>query len=311
MRIDALVVIKGGGDLATGVGHRLFRAGFQVLVTEIPQPTVVRRTVAFAEAVYAGECTIEGVRARLAGSVREATRLLGQDIVPVLVDPKAACVRQLRPMAVVDGIMAKANTGTTIGDASVVVALGPGFTAGQDCHAIIETNRGHHLGRAITDGPASANTGLPGSIDGETERRIVRAPVAGIVRTQSSIGDTVVEGEVVAEVDGQAVRTSLSGVVRGLLHDGLAVSSGMKVGDVDPRAKPEHCFTISDKSLAVGGGALEAIMMLLPHFHASSPTAVGEEGVARSVPGVQMPGIGMWQRGQAPRATRFCRTRKP
>lgn len=264
MRIDALVVIKGGGDLATGVGHRLFRAGFQVLVTEIHEPTVVRRTVAFAEAVYAGECSVEGVRARLAGSVHEATQLLGRDMVPVLVDPGAECVGQLRPGVIVDGIMAKANTGTAIRDAAVVVALGPGFEAGVDCHAVIETNRGHHLGRAITVGPASANTGVPGSIDGETERRILRAPAAGTVQTRASIGDMVCEGDVVADVGGQAVRTSLVGVLRGLLHEGLTVSSGMKVGDVDPRAAPEHCFTISDKSLAIGGGALEAIMMLLP-----------------------------------------------
>ena len=264
MRIDALVVIKGGGDLATGVAHRLFRAGFRVLVTEISQPTVVRRTVSFGEAVYAGECTVEGVRARLAGSIREASELSRRELVPVLVDPQTECVGQLRPRAIVDGIMAKANTGTTIQDADVVVALGPGFTAGVDCHAVIETNRGHHLGRAIIAGPASPDTGVPGSIDGETERRILRAPGAGIVQTRAAIGDTVCVGDVVAEVGGEAVRSSLNGVLRGLLHDGLAVSSGMKVGDVDPRAKPDHCFTISDKSLAVGGGALEAIMMLLP-----------------------------------------------
>jgi xanthine dehydrogenase accessory factor len=268
MRIDALVVMKGGGDLATGVGHRLFRAGFQVLVTEIPEPSVVRRTVAFAEAVYAGECLVEGVRARLASSIRQALQLLGEDTVPVLVDPHAAFVRELRPQAIVDGIMAKTNTGTSLSEAAVVVALGPGFTAGVDCHAVIETNRGHHLGRAIIDGTASDDTGVPGSVDGETERRILRAPSAGIVQTRASIGDVVREGDVVAEVGGQPVRTSLAGVLRGLLHDGLPATAGMKVGDVDPRAKPEHCFTISDKSLAVGGGALEAIMMLLPEFHA-------------------------------------------
>lgn len=269
MRIDALVVIKGGGDLATGAGYRLFRAGFQVLVTEIPQPTVVRRSVAFAEAVYAGECSVEGVRARLVGSLDEASKLVGRrDVVPVLVDPEARCVAKLRPAAVVDGIMAKANTGTSLGDASVVVALGPGFSAGVDCHAVIETNRGHELGRAITSGAASPDTGVPGAIGGETARRILRAPADGVVRTRAAIGDVVCNGDVVAEVDGQPVATSLAGVLRGLLHDGLAVSAGTKVGDVDPRAKPEHCFTISDKSLAVGGGALEAVMMLL-----SSPTA--------------------------------------
>jgi xanthine dehydrogenase accessory factor len=263
MRFEALVVIKGGGDLASGVGYRLFRAGFPVLVTEIAEPTVVRRTVAFGEAIYAGECVVEGVTARRACSIDDVRDLLAARVVPVVVDPAAECVRQLGPVVMVDGIMAKVNTGTRLADARVVVALGPGFAAGVDCHGVIETNRGHHLGRAIMSGSASANTSVPGSIDGETERRILRAPAAGVIRLRASIGDRVREGDPLAEVDGKPVLAKLDGVLRGVLHDGLSVSAGMKVGDVDPRAKPEHCFTISDKSLAVGGGALEAVLALL------------------------------------------------
>ncbi|HLG69409.1 MAG TPA: selenium-dependent molybdenum cofactor biosynthesis protein YqeB [Chloroflexota bacterium] len=271
MRIDALVVVKGGGDLATGAAFRLCRAGFRVIVTEIPRPTCVRRTVSFAEAVYAGEVMVEGVKARLAGSIREAERMLDTGVAPVLVDPAAECVRKLRPSVLVDGIMAKTNTGTCLGDAPVVVALGPGFTAGVDCHAVVETNRGHDLGRAIMDGPASADTGVPGTIEGEAARRILRAPVSGALCARRAIGAIVHAGDVVAEVDGHAVPAQIGGVLRGLLHDGLAVTAGTKVGDVDPRAKPEHCATISDKSLAVGGGVLEAVMALLPLELAATP----------------------------------------
>jgi xanthine dehydrogenase accessory factor len=264
MRIDALVVVKGGGDLATGAAFRLFRAGFPVIVTEIDAPTVVRRTVAFAEAVYAGSTTVEGVEARLVGSAAEALQAVGQAAIPVLVDPEAQCVRQLRPLALIDGIMAKANTGTALADAPVVVALGPGFSAGLDCHAVIETNRGHHLGRVITGGEASPNTGVPGAIDGHTDRRILRSPAAGTLLALHAIGDAVREGDVIAQVANQRIVSQLDGVLRGLLHEGLPVAVGNKIGDVDPRAERDHCFTISDKSLAVGGGVLEAVMSLLP-----------------------------------------------
>jgi xanthine dehydrogenase accessory factor len=264
MRIDALVVVKGGGDLATGAAFRLFRAGFPVIVTEIDAPTVVRRTVAFAEAVYAGSTTVEGVEARLVGSAAEALQAVGQAAIPVLVDPEAQCVRQLRPLALIDGIMAKANTGTALADAPVVVALGPGFSAGLDCHAVIETNRGHHLGRVITGGEASPNTGVPGAIDGHTDRRILRSPAAGTLLALHAIGDAVREGDAIAQVANQRIVSQLDGVLRGLLHEGLPVAVGNKIGDVDPRAERDHCFTISDKSLAVGGGVLEAVMSLLP-----------------------------------------------
>jgi len=266
---DSLVIVKGGGDLATGVAHRLHRAGFPVIVTEIAAPTMVRRTVAFAECVYAERVEVEGVWAERTGGdtpeamLAAARALLEAGTVPVLVDPRAEIVPLARPAALVDGILAKRNLGTRIDQAEVVVGLGPGFTAGVDCHAVVETARGHNLGRVILEGPAEPDTGAPGPIGGYTTERLVRAPAAGAFEPRAAIGDHVKAGQVVARVGGAEVRSQIDGVLRGLLREGIEVTEGLKVGDVDPRAKPEHCRTISDKSRAIGGGALEAIMMFL------------------------------------------------
>lgn len=256
------VVVKGGGDLGSGVAWRLHRCGFRVLVTETAQPTVIRRAVAFASAVYDDAITVEGVTARLAAGDDGVLEAWASGVVPVLVDPQAAVVDRLRPEAVVDAIMAKRNLGTGPTDAPIVVALGPGFTAGRDCHAVVETNRGHDLGRVILKGSAEPNTGVPGTVGGESGRRVLRAPQPGMLRTARAIGDRVGEGELVAYVDSEPVRARLEGVVRGLLQDGLAVREGMKVGDIDPRGVVSHCFTISDKALAVAGGVVEAILYL-------------------------------------------------
>jgi xanthine dehydrogenase accessory factor len=257
--------VKGGGDLGTGVAWRLHRCGFRVLVTETGEPTVIRRAVAFASAVYSGATTVDGVTARLVADDEAISRAWGADEVPVMIDPEAAVVRRLLPEAVVDAIMAKRNLGTRITDAPIVVALGPGFIAGYDCHAVVETNRGHSLGRVIMEGSAEPNTGVPGTLGGESARRVLRAPGSGVFRGVRAIGDRVEEGEVVAHVDGEPVRARLGGVVRGLLCDGLAVRAGAKVGDVDPRGVVDHCFTISDKALAVAGGVVEAILYLRHH----------------------------------------------
>ncbi len=260
---DILVVIKGGGDLATGVAHRLHRVGMPVMVTELAQPTVIRRAVALASAVYERQVEVEGLAARLVESDQEIRAMLAVGLVPVVIDPRAEVITRLHPTVVVDAIMAKRNTGTMITDAPIVIGLGPGFTAGLDVHAVIETNRGHHLGRVILSGSAEPHTGIPGTTAGFTAERVLRAPCEGALTSKRRIGDPVEAGEAVASVAGQPVTANISGVLRGLLADGLPVKPGMKVGDVDPRGVREHCFTISDKARAIGGGVLEAILHLL------------------------------------------------
>ena len=256
------VVVKSGGDLGTGVAWRLHRCGFCVLVTEMPQPTVIRRAVAFASAIYEGAATVDGVTARLVEDDAAIADAWAAGDVPVLIDADGASIQRLQPDAVVDAILAKRNTGTRITDAPIVVALGPGFGAGADCHAVVETKRGHDLGRVLTKGSAAPNTGMPGSVGGESGRRVLRTPTGGIFRAARVIGDRVQAGDVVARVDDAPIRSQLDGVVRGLLYDRLRVSAGAKVGDVDPRGVASHCFTISDKALAVGGGVVEAILYL-------------------------------------------------
>jgi xanthine dehydrogenase accessory factor len=254
--------VKGAGDLGTGVAWRLHRCGFHVLVTETPQPAVIRRAVAFASAVYEGTVEVDGVTARLVEDEAGIAAAWAAGEVPVVVDPQGAVIQRLQPDVVVDALIAKRNVGTRITDAPVVVALGPGFTAGVDCHAVVETSRGHSLGRVILEGSAEPNTGVPGTVGGENVRRVLRAPAEGVFRAVRGIGDLVRAHEVVAYVGEAEVRSQLDGVVRGLIHDGIQVHLGMKVGDVDPRGVVSHCFTISDKALAVGGGVLEAIMYL-------------------------------------------------
>ena len=262
------VVLRGGGDLATGVALRLHRAGFRITVLEIPQPTVIRRAVAFASAVYDGSTVVEGVTARLVRLDDDLEPIWGAGEAPVVVDPDASILARLRPDALVDAIMAKRNLGTHIDDAPIVVALGPGFTAGVDCHAVVETNRGHSLGRVYYAGTAEANTGVPGAVGGQDALRVVRAPADGVFQSLRTIRDRISRGDSIGRVEDFAVTSQIDGVLRGILHDGLIVHAGMKVADVDPRGVVEYCFTVSDKAWAVGGGVLEAILHLLT---ASSP----------------------------------------
>ncbi len=259
---QAWVLIKGAGDLASGVAARLFRCGFPVVMTELPQPLMVRRTVAFGEAVYEGEVQVEGIVGRRVADAAAAASTAAARMIPVVVDPSVASLAELRPTVLVDAIMAKRNTGTGLEDAPLVIALGPGFSAGQDCHAVIETNRGHRLGRVITQGSAEPDTGKPGIVGGKSDERILRAPVAGAVASHVAIGERVALGQVIAWVDGREVRAGTAGVLRGLVRPGALVRAGEKIGDVDPRAAPEHCYLISDKSLAIAGGVLEAILRL-------------------------------------------------
>ena len=256
------ILIKGAGDLATGVAVRLKWAGFQVVMTDLPLPTAVRRTVSFCEAIPEGEMMVEGIRAQRAESADAALSIMARGDIAVIADPEARCLDSLRPAALVDAILAKRNTGTRIGDAPVVVALGPGFTAGTDCHAVVETMRGHDLGRVITEGSARPNTGVPGEIGGYTVERLLRAPADGVFEPLRAIGDLVSAGETVAVVSGQAMCARISGVLRGLLRAGTLVYLGMKSGDIDPRCAVSHCFSVSDKARAIGGGVLEAILGL-------------------------------------------------
>ena len=282
-----LALIRGGGDLGTGVALRLHRAGWRVLVVELLQPLVIRRTVAFASAVYDGSIEVEGTIGERIVEASAADRVWEADRIPVLVDPDRTAAARLHPIALIDAIMAKHNIGTQIDDAPIVVALGPGFTAGVDCHAAIETQRGHNLGRVYYQGSATPNTGTPGTVGGQDALRAVRTPVAGVFYGQRKIGERVRAGEVLgrvitvdvsitdsaawrlASIDrdasqplGIVIKSKLDGVLRGILHDGLKISADTKIADVDPRGETEYCFTVSDKSWAVGGAALEAVLYL-------------------------------------------------
>ena len=262
-----LILVKGAGDLATGTAVRLYRAGFQVVMTDIAQPTAVRRTVAFSQCIYDGQTTVEGITARKAENREQVRDILAAGEIPVLVDPQAAILAQLPFMVVVDAILAKKNLGTTISDAPIVLALGPGFTAGTDCHGVIETKRGHDLGRLILEGSAIPNTGVPGDVGGYTKERIIRTPADGPFEPVAQIGQQVNLGDVVAKVNGIPVTAQLTGIVRGMLPAGIPVTTGMKAGDIDPRCEVRHCFTVSDKARAIGGGVLEGILYFGRRLH--------------------------------------------
>ncbi|HEU5383228.1 MAG TPA: selenium-dependent molybdenum cofactor biosynthesis protein YqeB [Ktedonobacteraceae bacterium] len=262
-----LVAVKGAGDLATGVIHRLVRSGFPVIATELPQPTVLRRTVAFAEAVPLGQTTVEGITAQRVTSAQTIQAILTRHEVPVLVDPDGTLLREVQPYVLIEATLAKRNSGLSIADAPIVIALGPGYEVGRDAHAVVETNRGHNLGRVYLQGTAEPDTGIPGTIDGYSHERLLRAPCAGTLYSKREIGSTIQAGETVALVtaneSSMPINATISGVVRGLIRDGLTVHTGMKVGDIDPRAIRAHCFTISDKARAVAGGVLEAVLYFL------------------------------------------------
>ena len=255
-----LIVIRGAGDIATGIALRLFRSGIKIVMTDLPQPTSIRQTVCFSEAIRHGSATVEGVEAVLAKDAAEAKTLAEGGRVAVLADPQADCVRELKPDALVDAILAKKNLGTHITDAPVVVAVGPGFTAGADCHAAVETMRGHYLGRVITHGSPIPNTNIPGLIGGFAGERVLRAPADGIFHQLLDIGAKVRAGDAAGEVDSVPMLCHIDGVLRGILADGTPVHRGMKSGDVDPRGETAYCDTASDKALAVGGGVLQAIL---------------------------------------------------
>ena len=255
-----IIWVRGAGDIATGIAFRLHKSGFSVVMSDLKQPTSIRRTVCFSEAIIKGETTVEDITARSAASAEVAAEIMSRGEIALLADPTGEMARKLQPIAVIDAILAKRNLGTKIDDAPIVIGIGPGFTAGEDCHAVVETMRGHKLGRVYYSGSALPDTGIPGNIAGFTLERLLRAPKAGVFRGVKQIGDVVEAGETCAYVDGEPVVTRIRGVLRGLLPDGITVYEGMKSGDVDPRCERSHCFTVSDKALAIGGGALEAVL---------------------------------------------------
>ena len=276
MKKKALIVVRGAGDLATGTIHRLKKAGFRLLVLEAEHPAAIRRQVALSEAVYAGSARVEDVEAvrmdvdlaekknRKELLEQEMERIWKKDGVPVLVDPAGLSIAARRPAVVVDAILAKKNLGTTKEMAPLVIALGPGFTAGEDVDVVIETKRGHNLGRVIRSGSAVPNTGIPGIIGGYGKERVMHAQAEGILRNAASIGDIVEARAVIAEIETEngtvPVEASLSGLLRGLIRDGYPVTKGFKIADIDPRKEElQNCFTISDKARCIAGSVLEVI----------------------------------------------------
>lgn len=276
MKKKDLIVVRGAGDLATGTIHRLKKAGFRLLVLEAEHPAAIRRQVALSEAVYAGSARVEDVEAvrmdvdlaekknRKELLEQEMERIWKKDGVPVLVDPAGLSIAALRPAVVVDAILAKKNLGATKEMAPLVIALGPGFTAGEDVDVVIETKRGHNLGRVIRSGSAVPNTGIPGIIGGYGKERVMHAQAEGILRNAASIGDIVEARAVIAEIETEngtvPVEASLSGLLRGLIRDGYPVTKGFKIADIDPRKEElQNCFTISDKARCIAGSVLEVI----------------------------------------------------
>ncbi len=258
-----IALVRGGGDIATGVVQKLHRSGFRVLILEIKQPTSIRRLVCFSEAVYTGKKVLEDTTCILTENADEIYNAWDKDQVPIAVDPEGDYINRLKPDIVVDSIIAKKNTGMSMNLAPITVAVGPGFTARKDVDAVIESNRGHNLGRIIFEGEAAHNTMTPGNIGGFTWERVIYSPCKGSFRTSYNIGDLVKCGETVARVGGEEVKAKIDGILRGILRDNTYVTENFKVGDVDPRVDQlENCFTISDKARAIGGGVLEAVMIL-------------------------------------------------
>lgn len=259
--MNKCVIVRGGGDIATGTIYKLVKSGFQVLVLEVAKPSAIRRNVAFCQAVYEGKYTVEDMTCVLVSSIEEAKHVMNAGNVAMMVDPKGDMISKVEHIALVDAILAKKNLGTTMDMAPITIGLGPGFCAGKDVHVVIETMRGHNLGRLIYQGSALPNTGVPGNIQGYSKERVIHSPCAGICHTVKKITDVVKKGEVIAYVNDTPVYASMSGLLRGLIQDGYQLSPGFKMADIDPRVDEyQNCFTISDKAGCIAGGVLEAIL---------------------------------------------------
>lgn len=260
---DDIVIVRGGGDIASGAIQKLYRSGFKVLVLETETPSAIRRKVAFCEAVYEKEIEIEGIKARLVANDEEIQECWNSDIVPVMIDSRGKVIERLKPLAVVDGILAKQNFGTKRSMAPITIALGPGFSAPEDVDIVIETMRGHNLSRIIEEGRASENTGVPGVIAGFGIERVIYSDYSGIITNIEKIGNVVEKGDIIAVVGDNEIYASISGVLRGIIRDGYKVKKGLKIADIDPRiSEKDNCFTISDKARNIGGAVLESILYL-------------------------------------------------
>lgn len=260
---NILVIIRGGGDLASGIAVRLFRAGFNIIILETLHPLAIRLPVSFASAVFEGSCQIENIKGILAETYDEADQIINDNKIAILIDPIGRSFEYYKQFVLIDAIMAKRNLGTNKEQAPLVIGIGPGFEAGIDVDAVIETKRGHYLGRVIYQGSALPDTGIPGEIAGESDKRLLRAPAEGLMIPEHQIGDLVQENDVIATVNGIPLTARLSGVLRGLIYPNTPVTEGMKVGDIDHRGIKDYCFTVSDKALSIGGGTLEAICSYL------------------------------------------------
>jgi xanthine dehydrogenase accessory factor len=257
---ELVVLIKGAGEMGTGVAHRLASCHFKVCMTETSNPQAVRREVAFSEAIFDSEKEVEGITAKRVESPHHIQDVWKEEKIPVLTDPEATVKDFIKPDVLIDSTLAKKNLGTKMTDAPLVIGLGPGFDAGRDVHLVIETNRGHNLGRIFANGEAEPNTGIPGAIDGYAEERVIRAPKDGKFKALVKIGEGVMADGKVGMIGNVEVRSRIAGVIRGLLRDGTEVWKGMKLGDVDPRGMKGHCYTISDKARTISGGVLQAIL---------------------------------------------------
>lgn len=261
---DKIIIVRGGGDIASGTINRLHNIGFRVLVLEISKPNFIRRKVCYGEAVYEGEFSLEGTVSKLACSLEEIYSIWEEKKIPVYIDPEMKILEKLSPDVIIDGILAKKNLGMSKELAPVTIGLGPGFEAGKNVHAVIETNRGHNLGRIIYEGKAAENTGIPGIIQGYGKERVIYASAEGILKTVHDIGDVVQKDEIIAYIGTEPVKASLTGLIRGMIRGGSFVKKGLKISDIDPREDQlENCYTISDKARTISGGAAEAVFFLL------------------------------------------------
>lgn len=262
-RMNQLVIVRGGGDIATGTIHKLHRSGFDVVILEIEKPSAIRRKVAFSEAMYEKEMIVEGVICKKANNLKEVKEILLEGKIPMIKDAHCDILNEMRPLALVDAILAKKNLGTKKEMAPITIALGPGFEAGVDVDAVIETQRGHDLGRILFEGFAAKNTGIPGIIGGYGKERVIHSPASGVIQNLSDISDRVTKGQVIARIGDATVEATIDGILRGIIRDGYPVVKGLKIADIDPRLEEKkNCFTISDKARCISGSVLEAILYL-------------------------------------------------